>query len=404
MNKVINFIIWPAVAGLVFGIVLLQLPRFADVIPGLNAYLPEQIEQPSILNNFSFADAIAKSAPAVVSINSSADVGRKVDEVILNPFRPPVQLYQRDESNSLGSGVIISPDGYIITSFHIFELQDPDLIYDPESPLEITITLYDGRSVDARLLAAEERTDLALLKIDETNLAYLTPADEYSLDAGDIVLAIGNPRNIGQSATFGIISALLTTEESYVIQTDAAINPGSSGGALIDLDGKLVGINSTIVTESGGSEGISFAVPASLAFQLMEAYIEQGPGGYLGVDGRFISRIMGNMLLDHDTQGLWVEKLDRNGAAEKAGLKVNDVILSLNGLEITSPDTALLAVQTTSSMRPGDTVVANVSRQGEILTLPIVLGVGEAFLYYTTEDDFYDPDPFRDGLLDSVIR
>lgn len=404
MNKVINFIIWPAVAGLVFGIVLLQLPRFADVIPGLKVYLPETPEQTSIFESLTFADAIAKSVPAVVSINSFADVGRKVDEVIVNPFRPPVQVYQKDESNSLGSGVIISPDGYIITSFHIFELQDPDLIYDPESPLEITITLYDGRSFDARLLAAEEKSDLALLKIDETNLAYLTPADEYSLDAGDIVLALGNPRNIGQSATFGIISALLTTEESYVIQTDAAINPGSSGGALIDLDGKLVGINSTIVTESGGSEGISFAVPASLAFQLMDAYIEQGPGGYLGVDGRYISRIMSSMLLEYETQGLWVEKLDRNGAADKAGLRVNDVILSLNGITINSPDAALRAVQTTSSMSPGDTVIANISRQGETLTIPIVLGVGEAFLYFTSEDNFYDPDPFRDGLLDSVIR
>jgi serine protease DegS len=399
MNKLINFIIWPAVAGLVFGFMLLQLPRLAEVIPGLNAFLPPQTVPEDNRFTYSFSDAIAKTAPAVVSINFTADVARKVNPPIFDPFRGNVQFYEGgEETSSLGSGVIISPDGYIITSFHIFQLQDPDLIYESPFP-EITVTLYDGSNVEARILAVEEHNDLALLKIDAENLAYLMPAEENTLDVGDIVLAIGNPRNIGQSVTQGIISALLRTADSYVIQTDAAINPGSSGGALVDLDGKLVGINSTIVSESGGSEGISFAVPARLGQALMQAYIDQGPGGYLGVNGGYISRIIGRMILDLDTQGLWVEQLDRNGAAEKAGLQPNDVIVSINDIEIISLDTAEYAIQYTNNMSPGETVIARVFRNGEILTFPIVLGVGEAFLLYTEDELFLDPDPFKDGLL-----
>jgi serine protease DegS len=219
------------------------------------------------------------------------------------------------------------------------------------------------------------------------------------MDAGDIVLAIGNPRNIGQSVTLGIISALLKTEDSYVIQTDAAINPGSSGGALIDVDGKLIGINSTIVTESGGSEGISFAVPASKAFELMQDYLERGPGGYLGVDGEFVSRMFSRMFLDSDAEGMWVEELSANGPADNAGLKPNDIILSLADIEIISQEAAIYAVQTTYNMNPGETVVARVYREGEIITLPIVLGVGEAIIWLTDNKPLLDPSPFSNNLL-----
>jgi S1-C subfamily serine protease len=200
--------------------------------------------------------------------------------------------------------------------------------------------------------------------------------------------------------TLGIISALLRSRDSYVIQTDAAINPGSSGGALIDVDGRLVGINSTIVTESGGSEGISFAIPAHKAHNLMLAYIEQGPGGFMGIDGRFLSRIAGRMLLDMDVRGLWVEQVSENGPADKGGLRVNDVIIDLAGIEIVSNETAIQAIQTTSRLGPGETVLATVYRDGEIVTIPIVLGVGEAVMYWSSENEpLFDPNPFSDGLL-----
>ncbi len=407
MNRIINFIIWPAVSGLVFGIVLLQLPRLAEFIPGLEAYLPKETIQQITTNSFSYADAIAKAAPAVVSINSTAEVGRKIGEEIINPFLKR-ETFLSDQSSSLGSGVIISPDGYIITSFHIFELQDPELVRNSDSPLpEIIVTLYDGRSVEAHIIAVEEQSDLALLKIDESNLAYITEAEEYTFDAGDIVLAIGNPRNIGQSVTFGIISALLKTDDSYVIQTDAAINPGNSGGALVDVNGKLVGINSTIVSESGGSEGISFSVPARKAFDLMNTYIDRGPGAYLGVKAQFVSQIFSRMMLDMDAQGLWVERLSAKGPADTAGLKINDIILSLGDIEISSEQAAFNAIQTVNSMNPGETVVARVQRGDEIITLPIILGVGEAVMWLTENapvwrNNLYqelDPEPFNNRNL-----
>ena len=393
MNRILNFIVWPAVAGLVFGLVLLQLPRIAKYLPGLDAYLPDEAVQQDMANSYSFADAIAKAAPAVVSINSTAEVGRYIGQQRFNPFQS-APLYVSDESTSLGSGVIISRDGYIITSFHVLELQDPQLVRNPDEPLPaITITLYDGRSMDANILVLDEVNDLALLKINDTNLAYLTPADEYTLDQGDIVLAIGNPRNIGQSVTLGIISALLRTGDSYVIQTDAAINPGNSGGALIDINGKLVGINSTIVSESGGSEGISFAVPASKGFTLMQSYLDRGPGGYLGVKSRFANRVLSKIMLDVDAQGLWVEQVSKNGPADKAGLKTDDIIMTLASINITSDEDALRAIATTNSMKPGETVTAVVNRGGEIITLPIVLGVGEAVWWWSEQEQTLEREP-----------
>jgi len=141
--------------------VLLQLPRMADYIPGLDAYLPKETIQQITTNSFSYANAIAKAAPAVVSINSTAEVGRKIGEEFINPFLKR-ETFLSDQSSSLGSGVIISPDGYIITSFHIFELQDPELVRNSDSPLpEIIVTLYDGRSVEAHIIAVEEQSGLA---------------------------------------------------------------------------------------------------------------------------------------------------------------------------------------------------------------------------------------------------
>jgi len=403
MSKVVNFIIWPAIGGLVFGLALLQLPRFADKIPGLEAYLPDQPVQQVTINSYSYSDAIAKTAPAVVSINSTAEVGRLIGEEVINPFQSQ-RYYAADESSSLGSGVIISPDGYIITSYHIFELQDPDLVRNPNEPLPtITIMLYDGRSVGASIVAIEEANDLALLKIDDTELHYVSAAQESTLDVGDVVLAIGNPRNIGQSVTFGIISALLASGDSYVIQTDAAINPGNSGGALIDVDGKLVGINSTIVSESGGSEGISFAVPAARAFDLMQRYIERDPGGFLGVVGRFARISFSRLLLDADAAGLWIEEVSQNGPADKAGIKKDDIITRLADIDIVDGPSAYNAVQKTNSMNPGDTVIATVHRKAEVLEIPIVLGTGNAVLWLTEETQLLDPNPFGESLLRNLM-
>ena len=395
MNRFVNFVIWPAVGGLVFGLVLLQLPRMAEYIPGLEAYLPKESVEQITVNSFSYAEAISKAAPGVVSINSTTDFSRRPSTPIFNPLTRRPLLFQ-DESTNLGSGVIISSDGYIITSFHIFELKGTDIV--GSAPPTIDVTLYDGRVIQAGILAIEENYDLALLKVDETDLPYLTPADEYTLDAGDIVLAIGNPRNIGQSVTLGIISALLTSEDSYVIQTDASINPGNSGGALIDVDGRLIGINSTIVSESGGSEGISFAIPASRAFDLMETYIDQGPGGFIGVDGTFRSRLANRMFYDIDARGLLVERVYKGGPADKAGVQANDILTRIHDVEISSEEASLNAIKLISSMKPDETIIVEVNRAGQSLSISIALGVGEAILYLSEESSL-DPSPFPDNLL-----
>lgn len=401
MDSVIRYIVWPAVAGLVFGLVLLllpaQLPRLAEWVPGLEIYLPPESPDPGMeirLDRFSFAEAIEKASPAVVSINASADVLRETPN--FNPFTGNIEL--EDETN-LGSGVIISPDGYLITSLHIFQPQSENIL--DEFP-EIIVTLYNGETLEARPLFFDPRNDLALLKVDAEEMAYLTQVEEWTLDVGDIVFAIGNPRNIGQSVTQGIISALLKNEESYLIQTDAAINPGNSGGALIDVDGRLVGINSTIVSESGGSEGISFAVPASKAFDLMDAYIEQGPSGYLGVEGKYINRFAASMIFDHEIQGFRVENLTRNGPAYEAGVRADDILTSIAGIPIISRDAEFFAIQTVTNMSPGDTVIVDIYRNGENLTLPITLGVGEAAMILDIKEEnpsLLDPNPFRDGLI-----
>lgn len=402
MENVIKYIVWPAVAGLVFGFVLLQLPRVAEWIPGLDLYLAQNTPD-SESEPLSFADAFSKSAPAVVSINSTSDIAIPINQVF-NPFARNPRLYRKDESTNLGSGVIISPDGYIITSYHIIELNDPNTVPDPESPFpQIEVTLYNGESMEARIIIVDEDNDLALLKVNAMDLAYLSPADEGSYDVGDMVLAIGNPRNIGQSMTQGIISALLKTEQGYVIQTDAAINPGNSGGALIDTDGRLIGINSTIVTESGGYEGISFAVPSQNAFRLKDYYIESGPGGFLGVDGRFITRVASNILLDGDVEGLWIERLSRNGPADAAGIQVNDVIVQLEDIQITNDTTALAAIQTVSRLGPGETISARVFRGGEYIDFSVVLGVGEAIIYYSESEPLLDPNPFEERLIEGGL-
>ena len=386
MNKVIRYIFWPALAGLVFGLVLLLLPRFADRIPGLEGYLPKAPVQIVSTNSFSYADAISKAAPAVVSINATSDVSRKETEFI-NPFESQTVL-RFDESRTLGSGIIINEEGYIITSNHIFEIQGLNI----ENSLvsEITVTLNDGRNIEARIVKKDVSNDLALLKVDEENLHSIAISNTREINVGDVVLAIGNPRNLGQSVTFGIISALLRSGDSYVIQTDAAINPGNSGGALIDVDGNLIGINSTIVSESGGSEGISFAIPANKAIALMDSYINAGPNAYLGIDTYLlINEFTGNYYVPLSRErtaegqtvtGIKVSDVFRNGPADQAGICVDDIILSYDGIKIDNALQAQTFFKIAELKKPGDSLLLEVYRDGNIHEFTTILGVGEVNL------------------------
>jgi S1-C subfamily serine protease len=380
MNKLLSYIVWPALAGLVLAGVLLLVPQLARQIPALQVYLaaPPVAAPPSSL---SFSAAIKRAAPAVVSINNQEVVARTV-----LTFRGLVN--QAIENSSLGSGVILNQDGFIITSYHV--MNNPEVRYRFDQ--DITVTLSDRRTYDARLLMLDEANDLALLKIDADQLTHLELADNSRLQVGDIVLAIGNPRNIGQSVTFGIISALWRRDDSYVIQTDAAINPGNSGGALIDINGNFIGVNSTIVSGSGGSEGISFAVPAAKAMELLERYLASNPSGYLGVNADGITLQQGRRLFGEEVQGFLIKEVSANAPAHKAGLQVNDLITAVNGkpievpvLEVTGSEDMAVAYKIVSSvisgLPPGATVTLEIFRDGAFIEVPAVLGYGEPTVF-----------------------
>ena len=387
MKQILNFIIWPALAGLVFAVTLLQTPRLIDHVPALKVYFPQQVveQAPDTTARISFNSAIRSAAPAVVSINSRQTVVRPENRIFFTP-----RGFQRGrvdvpvEDNSLGSGVIISPDGYIVTSYHV--------IFSDEIPIEnssdISISLNDGRELKARLLEINEADDLALLKIDADNLPYMKQANTGNLMAGDVVLAIGNPRNIGQSVTQGIISALWRRGDSFVIQTDAAINPGNSGGALIDIDGNLIGINSIIVSESGGSEGISFAIPADKALSLLREYT---PSGYLGVESEAITLIRGRDEYNSDVQGFKVNDVFSSSPAEKAGIRTGDIITGVNDTKLSIQNAedqaeAYQVISAISNLPPGELIMLELYRDGETMNLPVVLGVGEPKVFSVFEE------------------
>jgi S1-C subfamily serine protease len=386
MKKLLSFILWPALAGLVFALTLRYAPGLLQLLPGLAESVPAQSGTASSQGVMvSFSQAIRKAAPAVVSINNKQDVER-TRTVFLNPFLVGRYLYM-DTDTSLGSGVIIGPDGLIVTSYHV--------IYDVESESErdreIIITLSDGANFEGQIVAADETNDLALLKIDAPYaLPFLEPAALGGLQVGDIVLAIGNPRNIGQSVSFGIVSALLERGDSFMIQTDAAINPGNSGGALINIEGRLIGINSTIVSESGGSEGISFAIPANEAVELYEGFMASGPKGYLGVDTDAFFVEQGRARFGQDIQGFVVRHVMRDSQAAAAGIQADDIITGVNGkkLLLRNEDEmreAVAAIQSLAELNPGEAVAIEVFRGGGFINLTATLGIGVQRLQYQSQ-------------------
>jgi len=279
---------------------------------------------------FSYSSAVEKAAPAVVNIYTT-----KIMEQRLVPEHPLTQRFFRDlypdttrkkVETSLGSGVIFSPQGYILTNHHVIA-----------NATEIQVMLHDGRDVSAQLAGSDPETDLAVLKINLQNLPSITIGDSQSVRVGDVVLAIGNPYGVGQTVTQGIVSATgrnrlgLNTFENF-IQTDAAINPGNSGGSLINPYGELIGINSAIFSRSGGSQGIGFAIPASLAWKVMTDIIEHGHviRGWLGVRLNELTPKLAEALQLENLHGVVVTGVIENSPALAAGLQPGDVLLKIN--------------------------------------------------------------------------
>lgn len=389
MKKVLTYIFWPALAGLIFALTVMQIPRISELYSGqsFSNNEPAQLENSSI--PLTFNSAIEKVMPAVVTINLqqvSADTeGANELSNSLSSIMS-LQFNSLDESNSLGSGVIISEDGYVITSYHIFFSPETGALNFPET---ITATLNDGRTVNARPLLYDEASDLALLKIDSPNISYIEPSAANNMQVGDFVVAIGNPRNIGISASLGIVSALHRSDDSYLIQTDAAINPGYSGGALIDAQGNLIGINSNILSESGGSEGLGFATHSSMISLLLNYYFQSGPGGYLGVDAsELFTRNEGILLYGQGIEGAKVLSLVEDGPAEKSGIEVGDIITGFNQRKfgaLNTEDDLFNAIADISNLGAGEIVEIEVYRNRSFLRFPVTLGVGEPFVLFSAQ-------------------
>jgi serine protease Do len=334
-----------------------------------------QTEQtrPGIITTF--APVVEKVAPSVVTVFTTQTVSRGLTTV---PFSDDTlrqffgggapQKQGKQTLQGLGSGVIVSPDGYILTANHVVSGAD-----------EIMIGLgNDLRKFKAKKVGTDPGTDVALLKIEENNLPSINFADSDKARAGDIVLAIGNPFGLRQTVTMGIISAVgrggmgIVDYENF-IQTDAAINMGNSGGALVDTDGRLLGINTAIFTRSGGNQGIGFAIPANLAREVMQSLREKGRvvRGYIGTSVQTLTPELADaMKLKGQPTGALVGEVEPNAPAGKAGIKTGDVITAVNGKKVSDARELRLMI---GSMAPGTKVQIDANRDGQTRTFSVGL-------------------------------
>ena len=319
-----------------------------------------------------FSVAAQKVMPAVVNIFTSTEI-----KTPTNPFLddPRFRFFFGDEfddtpqrGSSLGSGVIISQDGYILTNHHVVETAD-----------QIEVALADGRKAKGHIIGSDPETDLAVIKIDLPGaIPAITFGHSDQAQVGDIVLAIGNPFGVGQTVTMGIVSALkrnhlgLNTFENF-IQTDAAINPGNSGGALVDANGNLVGINTAIFSRTGGSLGIGFAVPVDTARQVMEALIRGGSvrRGWIGVEPRDLSAELAESLALPVKTGVLITGVLQDGPAARGGLKPGDVVVKVGGKAVVNTSELFSAV---ASLPPESVAVIGVLRGAQAVDVKITVG------------------------------
>ncbi|WP_298184030.1 Do family serine endopeptidase AlgW [uncultured Pseudomonas sp.] len=364
---------WPLLVGVLLALLIMQyfpqwvgLPR-QDVHVRQAPFYSRMQEGP-----VSYADAVTTASPAVANLYTTKFAKKPSHPLFEDPqfrkfFGDNLPKQRRMES-SLGSAVIMSPEGYLLTNNHV--VADAD---------QIVVALKDGRETLARLIGSDPETDLAVLKIDLPDLPFITLGRSDNIRIGDVSLAIGNPFGVGQTVTMGIISATgrnqlgLNTYEDF-IQTDAAINPGNSGGALVDAYGNLVGINTAIFSKSGGSQGIGFAIPTKLAMDVMQAIIEHGQviRGWLGIEVQPLTPELAESFGLDGRPGIVVAGLYRDGPAQKAGLQPGDLILSIDGEASSDGRRSMNQVART---KPGDTISIDILRNGKPLQLTAEVGV-----------------------------
>ena len=320
----------------------------------------------------SYAEAARKAVPTVVHIYTSQEIKSPHQPFLNDPlfrhFFGEGLDEQPQRRSGLGSGVIVSADGYILTNNHVVDGAD-----------EIEVALNDGRKFSAHVVGTDPDSDVAVLRIKAgSNLPLITFGSAESLRVGDVVLAIGNPFGVGQTVTSGIVSALgrshlgINTFENF-IQTDAAINPGNSGGALVDSNGNLIGINTAIYSQSGGSMGIGFAIPVSLARNVMEQIIRSGTvtRGWVGVEVQEITPDLAESFHLADTKGVLVAGIQRGSPADKAGFKPGDVLLDVNGKAVGDVQAMMALI---AALEPGQTGRFKLRRSDRDIDLDVTIG------------------------------
>ena len=330
-----------------------------------------------------FAPVVKKVAPAVVNIASTKVskvptqfFGQMPDDPLFRQFfgdnsngrfNTPRQAPEEQE-HALGSGIIMSPDGYILTNNHVVD-----------GASDVRVTLADKREYKAKVIGTDPKSDVAVLKIDATNLPCITVGDSSKVQVGDYALAVGNPFGVGQTVTMGIVSATGRSHlgiEDYedFIQTDAPINPGNSGGALVNDRGELIGVNTAIIAHgSEGNQGIGFAIPSNMARAVVEEIVRSGKvtRGYLGILPQDVTPAISRAFNDQSTSGALVGDVTANSPAQKSGLERGDIIVELDGKPVADSNDLRLRV---SMMPPGSNVRLKVLRSGEVRDMTVTLG------------------------------
>lgn len=375
MLQQITRILWPIIAGILIALLVIrEFPELTGRTRGVelnivdNSAIANQIplEGPS-----SYATAVERAAPAVVNVYTTTIVETRAHPMARDPFfrnffNLPSEPRRKRMESSLGSGVIVSANGYILTNHHVIAGAD-----------DIVVELKDGRVSQASVVGTDLDTDIAVLKIELNNLPKLILTTSPGR-VGDLVFAIGNPFGVGQTVTMGILSATgrnqvgLANYEDF-IQTDAAINPGNSGGALINVRGELVGINTAIFTRSGGSNGIGFAIPASIATDIMQELIDHGQviRGWIGVETKLLTEDLARSFGVKKNTGVLISGVYRRGPAANADILPGDILTHMNDQKITDGRAAMNQV---AGFDPGTKIVVRLLRNGQPIERIVLVG------------------------------
>ena len=376
INSIVTFIGKPVLTGLfVAAVLMLVFPEFRGQSASTDNKESMDLRDSNLDSGWSgpvsYSSAVSRAAPSVVNIYTRTVTKSTKHPLLNDPFFG--RLYNRQQQrieSSLGSGVIMQSDGFIMTNHHVIDGAD-----------QILVLLYDGRTAAAVVVGTDPETDLAVLKINASQLQPISIGDPAQARIGDVVLAIGNPFGVGQTVTQGIVSATqrngigLNTFENF-IQTDADINPGNSGGALVDVYGNLLAINTASLNQSG-SAGISFAIPADTAEKVLEDIIQYGHviRGWLGMDAFPLNPQVSKQLNLPVNNGLLVRGVFNGGPSHRAGIQANDIVISINGSPVTDRHTSVSQI---AEVMPGKTIELEILRQGKTFEVTAVAGTRPA--------------------------